>query len=804
MSVSPQGRGSKVTTPQTGQHPDSSGTAPRTYGWYDLTSACLIVGANVLAVTNLRLPFLEPALGFWFIFIYPAYLLYSTSLWPVSSVAERAGYSVTAVLFLLMSGGLAINTFLPYLLGVQRPLDRVPVVILGDAIVGTLYIYRRRHPAKATRRGRSQTTTPEEIRLIVASGLCVVLAVLGANRLNNGAGNQVTLIALGLAVLVCTFLLLWRQQVREGVISVTLYLLSAGVLLMTSLRGWYVTGHDIQKEYFVFQLTEAHGRWDISYFHDAYNACLSITILPTEIAQIVHVYSPYVYKVFFQLIFAVCPVLVYAIARRYWPRSYAILAAIYFISFPTFINDMPFLNRQEVAFIFVCVAILSITNIWWGPRRRRFIFVMAALGIELAHYSTMYIFLITLVVAWCVQQAMNYLRRRRSTRHGQRHQLTRPSWATVARTIGIGSILMAVGIAVAWGGVATKTSGSAFADAESSISGFILGSSSGARSNDVTYSLFGGKKQSSQDLLNEYRLQTLEERAASPSAFLPTSLVAKYPTQTTSLPPLPLTRVGNFLSGIGISPVELNSLVRVAAANGEQLFVGIGLVALIAIGRLRRNISREVFCLCVGSVFVLGLLTVLPDLSIDYGVLRAFQEALILIAPALVVGSVTLFRPFGKLLAPRMAAIVCIAIFISTTGLLPQLTGGYPAQLNLNNSGAYYDVYYMHPQEEDALAWLSSQPNVASVLSNGVQAENFTYRFYFMNPSYITGGEVITDIYPTLIRRSSWVILSYTNVHTGQAVADYGGGALSYSYPAALLQAAKNLVYDNGGAEIYK
>jgi uncharacterized membrane protein len=803
MFLSPQAEGSEVTTSQTEEQPYSSNVAPHAYGWSDLTSAFLIVGANVLAVANLHLPFLEPTLGFWFIVIYPVYLLYSSSLWPVSSVAERAGYSVMAVLFLLMSGGLVINTLLPFL-GIQRPLDRVPVVILGDVIVASLYILRRERSSKAIRRGQFKATTPEESRLIVASGLCVVLAVLGANRLNNGAGDRVTLMALALAVVVCIFLLCWRQQLREGIISVTLYLLSATLLLMTSLRGWYVTGHDIQKEYFVFQLTEAHGRWDISFFHDAYNACLSSTILPTEIAQIVHVYSPYVYKVLFQLIFALCPVLVYAIARRYWSKSYAILAALYFIGFPTFINDMPFLNRQEMSFLFVCVALLSITNIWWGPRRRRLVFIMAALGIELSHYSTMYVFLITLVVAWTVQQAMNYLRRRRSTGYGQRHRSTRPSWATVARTVGIGSILVAAGIAVAWGGVATKTSGSALADAESSVSGFISGSSSGGRSSDVAYSLFGGAKQSPQYLLNKYRLQTLQERAVSPSAFIPTSLVARYPTSATSLPPLPLTGIGHVLSDAGIPVPELNSAIRTAAANGEQVFVGIGLIALIAIRSFRRSVSREIFCLCVGSVSVVGLLTVLPDLSVDYGVLRAFQEALILIAPVLVVGSITLFRPFGKLLASRIAAIVCIAIFISTTGLLPQLTGGYPAQLNLNNSGAYYDIYYTHPQEEDALNWLSSQPDVASVLRDGVQAENFTYRLYFTNPSDITGEESIADFYPTRIYRSSWVVLSYSNVQTGQAAVDYGGDILGYSYPIALLHSVKDLVYSNGGAEIYK
>jgi uncharacterized membrane protein len=795
-------RGFEVSPTQAAQLPYSSDAVPPVYGWSDLVSLCLVAAANILAVTSLRLPFLGPALGFWFLVVYPVYLLYTSALWPVSSVAERLGYSLTAVLFLLMFSGLVINTFLP-LLGIPRPLDPVPVVILGDTAIASLYIFRRQNPSRTAWRSEFKTARPEEIRLLFCSGLCVVFAVLGANRLNNGAGDQAALAALGFAVATCLLLLWWRQQLREGVISVALYFLSAALLLMTSLRGWYVTGHDIQEEYYVFQLTAAHGRWDISYLHDPYNACLSITILPTEIARVAHVYAPYVYKVFFQLIFAMCPVLVYALARRYWSKPYAILAALYFISFPTFVNDMSFLNRQEMAFLFVCVALISITKIWWGPRRRRLVFLMAALGIELSHYSTMYVFLLTLVVAWAVQQAMNYLRRRRSAGQGHR-RLTRPSWATVTRTIGMGSILIAAGIALAWGGVATRTSGNALVDAESSISGFILGSSPGAHSNDVTYGLFGGKAQSPQQLLSEYSQAALQQRDVSPSGYLPASLVARYPTPVTGEPSLPLTGIGRLLSDAGLSVAELNSAMRVAAANGEQLFVGIGLIALIAIGSLRRSISREFFCLCVGSVFVVGLLTVLPGLSVDYGVLRAFQEALILIAPVLAVGSIALFRPVGKRLAPKLAAIVCVVIFISTTGLLPQLTGGYPAQLNLNNSGAYYDLYYTHPQENSALNWLAGQPNVASVLLNGVQAESFTHKYYFTAPSDVTGAEGVVDIYPALIRQSSWVLLGYSNVHTGQAAVYYNGEVLSYVYPIALLQTAKNLVYNDGGAQIYK
>jgi uncharacterized membrane protein len=779
---------------------DTARSVARKFDWPAFASAGLVAGVNVSVVTGLRLPFLGPAIGFWFLVLQPVYLLYTTSVWRASSAAERLGYSLTSTLLLLMLAGLGMNTFLP-LIGVRRPLDPIPVVILGDALTVSLYLFRRQHSAKLSWRTHIETVGPEESRLLAASCLCVVLAVLGANRLNNGAGDQVSLVALGVMVVTLLLLLHWRGQARDGMTCVTLYLVSLALLLMTSLRSWYVTGHDIQVEYRVFQLTAAHGHWSISAFRDAYNACLSITILPTELSQIVRVDNPYIYKVFFQLMFAACPVLVYAIARRYFPKPVSVLAAVYFIGFPTFFTDMPFLNRQEIAFLFVCVAILVITNIEWGLRHRRIALLVTSLGVELSHYSTMYLFLGTLLAAWLAQHvgALNphRWRRRRAGAH-----VKRTPWAVTARTVGIGSIILIGAIAFAWGDLATQTAGGVLTDAESAITG-LVGHSSSARSGDVSYGLLSGQAASPQAVLNDYRHQTPAASAGrSSSAYLPASIVARYRTPVVNgSPAMPLTDTGSLLSDIGVPVAGLNSLIRQAAAKGEQIFLGIGLITLVLVRRIRREVGREFFYVCIGSTAMVTIITVLPNLSVDYGVLRAFQESLILIAPVVVAGSVTAFSPLGHVRALRTTAAVCVGIFISTTGLLPQITGGYPAQLSLNNGGSYYDIYYMHPQEEVAISWLWGKPGV---LPDGVQAENFTQRFAFSDESEVTGQQVITDIYPSLIRKSSWVILGYSNIHTGQANTYYNGDLITYVYPIGILRDNKNLVYNNGGAEIFK
>ncbi len=772
------------------------------HGWAAWVSAGLIAGANVLAISRIRLPFLGPAAGFWFLVAYPVYLLSTTSVWRRSSAAERIGYSLAATLLLLMLAGLGVNTLLP-LLGVQRPLGPVPVVLIGDMLAVSLYLFREQHPAKLAWRAKIQEIGHEESRLLVGSGLCVACAALGANRLNNGAGDQLSLVALTGMVAVFLLLLRWQSQLRDGMTSIVLYLLSLALLLMNSLRGWYVTGHDIQEEYQVFQLTAAHGRWNISYLRDAYNACLSITILPTEVSQIAHVDDPYVYKFFLQVIFAFCPVLVYTIARRYWSGPISALAAIYFVGFPTFFTDMPFLNRQEIAFVFVCVAMLAITNIEWGRRRRRLAFFVACLGVELSHYSTMYFLLGTLLAARGAELAGRLILRR-WRRPARQADAERTPWGamaqTMAQTVGMGSVLVVAAMAFLWGDLATQTAGGALTDAESVISA--LTGSSSARAGDVSYSLLGGGAVGPQTALNDYRKETLSERAGSASGtYEPAPVVARYRTSVVSQPSLPLTGAGRFLADLGVPVEGLNGAIRDAAAKGEQLFVGAGLITFIIMPSLRQRVGREFFRLCVGSTAMVAVITLFPNLSVDYGVLRAFQEALILLAPVLVAGSLAIFSPLGQARAPKISTAACLGIFISTTGLLPQVLGGYPAQLGLNNSGQYYDVYYVHPEEVAAVNWLAGKPGV---LPNGIQAEDFTNRFMFNAKSDVNGSQVITDIYPTLVRQSSWIILGYSNMRTGQATSNYDGDLLTYGYPMGLLRNTKNLVYNNGGAEIYR
>ena len=144
-------------------------------------------------------------------------------------------------------------------------------------------------------------------------------------------------------------------------------------------------------------------------FQDAYTACLSITILPTILTNLLSVQDMYIFKVIFQILFATSPVIVFFIIKNYVTPIFAFLSAIIFVTFPTFFTDMPMLNRQEIGLIFFGLALYVMLKRRLAPQfypnltlfpasnstlsltTRRMLFILFALCVVVSHYSTNFV-----------------------------------------------------------------------------------------------------------------------------------------------------------------------------------------------------------------------------------------------------------------------------------------------------------------------------------------------------------------------------------------------------------------------------
>ena len=161
------------------------------------------------------------------------------------------------------------------------------------------------------------------------------------------------------------------------------------------------------------------------------------------------------------------------------------------------------------------------------------------------------------------------------------------------------------------------------------------------------------------------------------------------------------------------------------------------------------------------------------------------------------------FGPIGRYGARSANSALCLGFFLATSTVVPQLLGGNLAELNLNNGGLYYDLYYISPQESSAKSWLGAQRDV---FAYQIQASFLQEKFYFTDPFAANGYQVVTDAYPTLVLRDSWVILAPPTVGTNDAytLTPANGALTEYKYPTDLLREYKNVVYTNGKTIIYK
>lgn len=767
--------------------------------WWIVFVALSYSGFNAYYVLNV--------IGFISLILLPGMLtigalrLPRLNAWTYLSVAT--GFSILELIIV----GLLGNLVLPYL-GIERPLDTGPLLCVLTLLVGIL-------ASVNWVRMKGETITVELFKgwnlrdsiLAFFPLLFVIMSVVGASVLNAGGIGAITLAMLIGIAIYSAVLLYYSRQVATDVIPTALFFIALSLLLMTSLRGYAIVGHDIQNEFRVFELARSAGFWTIASYKDAYNACMSITILPTIFANILALADPYVYKALFQVIFALVTTCMYLMVRRYVSAPVALIAAIYFVSFPTFFTDMPFLNRQEIAFLFLVLMFLLGLDDRIAYRMRQALLLLFGGGMILSHYSTTYTVVALLIFVVLARPVVRLVGRflPRELKHitfaavHAESLKTRPiiTWWMVG---------LLAGASFFWSSIFTETSSnSLYRVITRTVTAMQSTFKEDSRSSDVLYSLFSWKQVDLPDLFEEYKESAQERVSEAPSStYYPSSVTSQYPTPVVESAVMPSTVAGSaFAAATGLDLQEFNYAFRQISAKLLQLFMLVG--GLLILWRREwfyRTPHLEFVLMGIGSLIILSAIIVLPVLSVEYGLLRAFQQSLMFLSICIVVGSASLLYFLQERWRVLLAGTLAILFLLSSTGVFTQLLGGYDAQLHLNNSGRYYDLYYVHESELQAIEWLAGEvkKDAANGIETIIQGDHYALEAaYALHRAY-----VMNDIYPSLIHRDAYVFLGVSNNRSGQATASYNQTSIGYTYPIEFLEATKSLVYDNGEVRIYR
>lgn len=778
------------------------------------------VGLFVLLASTSFNPFgLLYFIGIPLMLFFSGYL--TVLLLPINKLnsASRTVLSVGLSILWLLVVGLLGNWLLPFL-WIDRPLDTAPLLFLVMVLLGALIyaVYVRFTPRFISIPRYVVGHTRFDVVMVCMALAFLALSIVGPLRLNHGGGNgYVMTLLLGLS-LFGAYLFRHAERVSASVLPFLLYLISLALLLMTSLRGWFISGHDIQREFFVFQLAKDAGLWSHAAYVDAYNACLSITILPTMLANTLHVPDVYIYKVLFQMLFALVAVIVFLLSRKWLETRTAVLATLFFVIFPTFFQDMPFLIRQEIAFLFFGLMLLVLFEESIALWLRQALFMCMGVGVILSHYSTTYTILF---IFGLVSFSLVLIGRGRGM---ATRMLTRISPVNVQflpqRKITVAMVTVLFLLSVLWTSVITDTDGHV-KDVSRNIWSAIQGGFDGSAHSPDVFVFFTFSRGETHRTLPDYiNTEVNEMRAQAPDVYYATSTYEMYPFSHRTEQEVPPTAFG----ALTIGNIPLGELVisfGKVLAKVMQITVPIGLLYVLLRKKWIRTVDGEMYLLAGFSVLFIVLCIVVPLLSREYGVFRAMQQSMFVLAPFMVVGTLVVGRGVAWIveqwcaffrLTPRLidteyvyriAGVLMVLFFLYATGFLAQLVGGNIPAVHLNNLGNDFDHYVVTTDEAVAIEWLYSRVEDDRRRTGRIPLVHAD-RFGKKKLQAVLETPVSGDIFPGSIQKDAYVFIGPAILGGGTAVLMYGGDLLRYEYPIEFLEENKEVVFRNATVRIYK
>ncbi|HWA51819.1 MAG TPA: DUF2206 domain-containing protein [Patescibacteria group bacterium] len=685
----------------------------------------------------------------------PGYLFLNLLKHELKSKWEIGSFSMGISLLSIMLGGLCLNTL--NIFGLSQPLTSLNIFLMLNLFVISLLWVNRKKKIKIP---KLQIKASKE-QLVIAGLLTFLpfLAAGGATTLNNGGSNTLTMILFALIPIV--FIILVARKNLQSLYPYAIFTMALAILFSTSLRGWYITGHDIQHEFSVFQHTYQDNLWHVRVaMGDPYNACLSITILPTIIAKITTIPSVYVYKFFFQIIFAFGLMPVYLFVRKFTNSIYGLIAAFIFITFPTFLDDMPFLNRQEIGFIFFgLLVMLTFSKIKKGTKM--LLSVAILLGIMFSHYSSNYVTLCILLGAWFI---FNLLKRTQTIKNNSFEIPILRLWIIVGAII----------LTFLWNSQITASASNLETAVIQTIDDFRY-----KRSVEDRFLSYGLIERSVTDLKSQF-----EE-------FVKTRSIS---AQYTSPSDMPLTYLGQKLSSI-IDVKSFNYGIHTAIAKIYQVLIILGTV--IYFFKQRRTANKEgsyYISIIFAGLILLVTFTLFPRLASDYSVIRLIQQTLVLTALPIIFATEFLFGLFRRY-KQIVVAVLFVVLFLHSSGFVPQLTGGYKPLLALNNAGVYYDYFYTHESDLLSTNWLAENMDKSLPVFHDVISD-----LSIINYPRKT-GLLYSDNETRQQMSLAYIYLGYTNTTKGIFRTFQIGDFTEYIDTSITLN--RNLIYNNGKSRIY-
>jgi uncharacterized membrane protein len=367
-----------------------------------------LMGLSALGVS---IPIVQPLIGFIYLTFVPGILILTALRLRNLDIVETALYAVGLSTTVVLGIGLVDNVVFNAL-NIIKPFSFLAVTSSVSFVVLLLcaiaYFRNRTHyrytpgSGKRWKNPKPRFTAEMSVPLAPTLFLCILpfLAVFSTylvNTYNVDAGQFALWLILGVVVLLIAF----DKVIPSKLYSLAVFAIALSLLFQQTLISAWLTGADIQGEWFLANNVLTTGVWNPSLLSQ-YNGMLSVVALAPIYSLISSLDLIWVFKIVYPVIFALVPVGLYQICRRQLNGKVAFLSCFFFVSYAPFYVQMTTLARQEVAELFFVLLILLLVSKEMNRRIQSALFIVFGLSLVVSHYGLFYIGVFFLFVLWLV------------------------------------------------------------------------------------------------------------------------------------------------------------------------------------------------------------------------------------------------------------------------------------------------------------------------------------------------------------------------------------------------------------------
>ncbi len=745
---------------------------------FTLTRGSLFLGIlifmmliNILVGFNINFLYLRQILGFLFLILVPGLLIMLCFKIRTVKFWEYLVYTVGLSVAFIMFAGLAVNWTLPALNITDKPLSLWPILICFNIFLLALWftaVYRNRdlRPFDIT---IPKLDAINRIFFIIPI-FFPLLSILGAFLLNNHGPNILTMIMLGTIAIYVLLLVIFRKRMNENVWPWALWMIGLALLFSSGMRSWNIFGGDTRLESFVSQLTFSEGVWSINNFNNAYNAMLSVSILPTLIHNISNLDLLIVLKLVFPILFSLTILIVYFISKKF-NNIIGFLSAFLYLSNTQFFSGSLIPFRQEMALLFFGLMLLVLFTKDFNDTIKKLLFIIFGISMIVSHYSTSYIALALFTLTYIISLAYKTYEKQKI----KRGKLFESQKLEVYLTGFLVLLLLIFGFL--WYSQVTPIGGGFIDFTKKSLSNmgnmFTEDVQADISSPLNHFNIF--YKPNPDSVFKEY----INEINADSSINESYSIKQQFPELLD-----PKTNYSN-LKFILLTSEIIKKLIKFLIIFG---FFGL---------LFSKNFSQRTFFIIITFIFFI-LMLILPFISIDYSIIRAYQQFLILLSPLPVLAFCMLFKSRRYNSGILLISFILSLFFLFSTSFIFQISGGHFPSGNLNNLGNDYDLYFTNNAEIAGSNWLFKSYHQDS----DIFSTRYSLKKLYLSPSY-NKRKIIENLILGVFKEDNYIYFGQPEI-SGKGYDTFNGNLIIYSTPNTALEIRRNTIYSNGGSKAFR